>query len=166
MENWYCIYTKPRHEEMVCKQLNELCDIETFNPKLKTIRNVRSKPKECTECLFPSYIFSRFDPYQYYHMLKYTRGVKRVVGNSLGLPYIIEDRIIQLIRLKMKDGYIHLQPDKLLQGDKVRVIEGPLSGLTGLFLTDLKPNERVMILLNTIQYPARVEIPRSLIART
>lgn len=166
MENWYCIYTKPNLSDSVCKKLEQLPSIEVFNPKLRRKKHVRSRLKEVVEDLFPSYIFSRFDPFKYFHLITYTRGVKRLVGDSLGAPYIVDDTIIEYLKSKMTDGVIQQDATPALgQGDKVLVLDGPFGGHTGTVLGELKPKERVMVLLDALRMSARVELPLDLVAR-
>ena len=95
MINWYCLYTKAKQEEIVTFKLSKHDGIQIFNPKLKLKKFVRGKLKEVIEELFPCYIFSRFDPSQHYHMIKYTRGVKRIVGNKEGYPFIIDEGLLE-----------------------------------------------------------------------
>jgi transcription antitermination factor NusG len=115
--------------------------------------------------LFPSYIFSRLDLYEHYHTIRYTRGVRRFVGDSTGSPYVVDESLIGIIRSKMQDGCISLEHPRIIKGEKVIILNGPFSGLTGLFMNELKPSERVVILLNTLQYQAKVEVPAELVAR-
>ena len=98
MINWYCIYTKAKQEDIVTFKLLKHDGIEIFNPKLKLKKFVRGNLKEVIEELFPCYIFSRFDPFQHYQMIKYTRGVKRIVGNKEGYPFIIDEGLLEGLR--------------------------------------------------------------------
>lgn len=165
MEYWYCIYTKPKKEDLVCRQLMKLPEIEVFNPKLKRKKYVRSRLTQVVEELFPCYIFLKLNLERYFHLVKYTRGVKRFVGDSFNMPYTVDESIIDFIKSKRKEGFIHIEPPGLTDGDRVVILKGPFSGLTGIFLKETKPNERIMILLNTIEYQAKVEIEKELIAK-
>lgn len=157
MKNWYCIYTKPKMEESVSCQLLNLPDIEVFQPKLKRSGLRRGKVQEKTEHLFPCYLFSRFTPSRYYHLITYTRGVKRIISDPSGHPCVVDDRIIDQIRSRLKDGYIYLEPTIFNPGDRVMIQEGPLAGFTGIF-QQLKARDRVLMLLNFINYQARIEV--------
>lgn len=121
--------------------------------------------EEVIEELFPCYIFARFELSRFYRMIKYTRGVRRLVGDRSGKPYVVEDGLIDLLRSRVKDGYIRIEPPEFTPGEMVKVMEGPLKGFTGMFYKDLKASERVLILLNTLSYQARVEIDRGLLAK-
>ncbi len=162
MENWYCIYTKPRMEEHVSDRLMNLSDIEVFNPKLKRKGFNKGRYKEIIEELFPCYIFSRFNPERYHHLIKYTRGIRKIVSDQSGTLQIVDEEIIQAIKSRTKGGYISLEdPDLTFDtGEKVVVKEGVFKGLRGVFLKDLKARDRVLILLNAIAYQAKVEIEK------
>ena len=43
-------------------------------------------------------------------MIKYTRGVKRIVGNKEGYPFIIDEGLVEGLQQRMKDGFVHLDP--------------------------------------------------------
>lgn len=157
-KNWYCIYTKAGKEEAVSKALRERLGMEVFNPKIKRKRFIRGRYVEALERLFPCYIFSRFELDRHFHTIKYTRGVRRIVGDSLGSPYVVDEAIIKSIKSRMVDGFVTLQPRRFAPGEKVVIQEGPLKGLEGIFLEEVKPKERVLILLNAIRYQAKVQI--------
>jgi transcriptional antiterminator RfaH len=163
--NWYCLYTKSKQEDFVARKLFEIPDIEVFSPKLKHKKFLRGRLRETVEDLFPNYIFTRFNPLKYFHMIKYTRGIRRIVGNSLGQPYRIDEQVIDLIRSRMEEGYVHIVPPRFREGDPVMVKEGPFKGLLGLFMKECKAADRVMILLNTLKYGARLEVETALLAR-
>lgn len=165
MRSWYCIYTKWGQEDAVHNKLIELPEIEFFNPKLKRKKYIRGKYKEVIEELFPCYVFSNFDPYKYFHMIKYTRGVRRIVGDSLGNAYTVDATLIEFLKSRMENGFVHMKTPEFVRGEKIVVMDGPFSGLEGIFVNELKPNERVMLLLSTLQYQVRVEMPKEFIAK-
>ncbi|MGA3084318.1 MAG: transcription termination/antitermination NusG family protein [Thermodesulfobacteriota bacterium] len=165
MNHWYCIYTKPNKEEFVCWLLRKFNDIELFNPKLKRKRLARGQVSEIVEELFPCYVFSRFNPLTYYHLIKYTKGVKRIVGDSSGNPYAVDPAVINEIKAQSENGYFRVQPIEFQKGDPVMVKEGPFQGLEGIFLNKCKASERISILLNLIKSTARVEIEKCLVAK-
>ena len=165
VKNWYCIYTKAGKEEAVSRALRERLDLEVFNPKIKRKKFVRGRYVEALEELFPCYIFSRFELDLYFHTIKYTRGVRKIVGDSLGSPYVVDEAIIKAIESRMVNGFVSLQPQRFSPGEKVAIQEGPLKGLEGIFLEEVKPKDRVLILLNAIRYQAKIEIERDFVGK-
>ncbi len=160
MENWYCIYTRSGEEDRVCKRLGEISDIEILNPKMKIQKVIRGKLKEVVEAVFPCYFFSRFDLLKYYRMIKYTSGVRRIVGDASNAPYTVDEKIIHAIQSRCVDGPVQMQPQQFETGDSVVVQAGALRGLSGVFLKEMKASDRALILLNALQYQATLEIEK------
>ncbi len=161
--NWYAIYTKPKQEDKVEENLAR-ASIEVFNPKLKRKRLVRGRYEPVIRPFFPNYLFARFDAASQYHMIKYTRGVGGIVGNK-GSPWPVSEDIIKIIRARVNDeGFIVVSPD-IRVGDKVEITEGPFTGFVGIFEREMKDRDRIIVLLNTIEYQARVEIEKELLKK-
>jgi transcriptional antiterminator RfaH len=157
--NWYVIYTKPKAEDIVSQKLRQ-AGLEVYNPKMRVKKYVRNRYCEAIEQLFPCYLFVRFEADKYLWMITYTRGVKKVVGSKHG-PWPVTDGVIDFIRSNEKDGFIIRRCEEITEGDTVKIAEGPLSGLTGIFKQIIKGTERVVLLLNAIEYQARVIIERT-----
>ncbi|MCK4255287.1 transcriptional antiterminator, partial [candidate division WOR-3 bacterium] len=56
--NWYAIWTRYRHEDLVKMQLNKK-NLEVFLPKIKTLSKRRDRRKMIEKPLFPGYLFTR-----------------------------------------------------------------------------------------------------------
>ncbi len=157
--SWYCIYTKPKKEDYVASLLSDRLGLEVFNPKVKKRKVVKGRYIDTEEELFPCYIFSRFDPKIHYHTIRYTRGVRRVVGGRNGSLYPVSDVIINAVKSRMVDGFVKLVPaSKFRPGERVVVKDGPFQGLDGIFLEELSSKDRVIILLNLIKRQVKLEI--------
>lgn len=121
--------------------------------------------QETIEELFPSYIFSKFDPGKHIRTVNYTRGIRRIVGDGTGSPYVMDEAIIENIRSRIKDGFVQFEPVNFDAGDDVIIREGPLKGLRGVFQKEVKAQDRVVILLNTLAYQARIEVAKEILAK-
>ena len=152
MKNWFVINTKPKKESSVERIFLE-AGFQIYNPKLR--RENRILP------FFPGYAFLYFDFPDEFRLVRYTRGVKRVIGNESG-PIPIPERAVQEIRAREIDGFIELEKFGRTPGvgDDIEVMEGPLKGLQGDFQKELPRNERVLILLNFVSYQGRLIIER------
>ena len=69
------------------------------------------------------------------------------------------------VRSNEKDGFVTMKCEELKEDDKVRISEGPLAGLTGVFKKIIKGTERVVLLLNAIEYQARVVVERASLSK-
>jgi transcriptional antiterminator RfaH len=156
---WYAIHTKPRQEDIAEYHLQTL-ELHTFNPKLKEKKIVRGVRQEVIKPLFPNYIFCKFRCAEFLRLVRYTRGVRKIVGAG-DSPTPVDDEIIRIVHERMKDGYVMIEPPELRPGDQVVVEEGPLKGFIGIFERETKDTERVIVLLNTIKYQARLIMERS-----
>ncbi|MGD8536309.1 MAG: transcription termination/antitermination NusG family protein [Candidatus Aminicenantes bacterium] len=152
MKNWYVINTKPKKEFQVERLFTE-GGIEIYNPKY--LHEDRIKP------FFPGYEFISFDFPDQYRLVKYTRGVKRVVGVR-EIPVPIPDEVIHEIKSREVNGLIEIDKygEKPEVGDEIEVVEGPLKGLRGVFKKELTAKERVLILLNYVTYQAQLIIEK------
>jgi len=153
--NWYAIYTKPKAEDFAA-QLLAGAGLETFNPKIRVKKYVRRKYVDVTEQLFPCYIFASFDTERHAHMIRYTRGVRYIVGKENPLP--VPEEIITLIRERMKEGVVRPEIERFESGDKVLIKEGPFKDFYGIFTRNLTGKERAMILLDAIYCKLEIEV--------
>jgi len=164
--NWYCIHTKPAKEETVCKLLSEFPAIELLNPRVRRKKRRGVRRIEVEETLFPCYLFARFDLSRYMHIVRNTRGVRRMVGDHSESPWTVDDKIIEIIQQRTVNYPVDAEEPRFKCGENVMVTAGPLAGLNGVFLYDMSASERVVVMLNTIQSCARVQLDRALIARS
>ncbi len=156
MKHWYAIYTKPRAEDSTALLLLN-AGIEVLNPKIRTIRYFRRKYMEAIEALFPCYIFALFDTGTHSHMIRYTRGVRYVVGGES--PLVVHAEIISAVKERMKDGIVRPEPDHYSRGDKILIKEGPFKDFYGIFERNIPGKDRAMILLEALY--VKVEIGKT-----
>jgi transcriptional antiterminator RfaH len=151
--NWYAIHAKPSREEAAALNIGRL-GLDVFLPKIKKEKLVWGKSQIVIKPLFTCYLFARFSPAAYLHLIRYARGVRRVVSAG-EVPLIVDEEIIKAIQPRVEeDGYIRMESGLLAPGDRVVIQEGPLQGLLGIFVRELGDRERVAILLETIGYQA------------
>ena len=161
---WYAVQTKPQEELRATHNLNNW-SVETFAPTWRQhqYNRLRGNISSTLRPLFPGYIFARFDVLKSLRKINNTRGVLRVVsfGNR---PVPIHEEIIEFIRARVKDGVVEMD-DHFQAGDRVRIKEGPLAGLVGIFQRNAGSNDRVSVLMTTIKYQSHVTIDRQLIEK-
>lgn len=152
--NWYAIYTKPKCEDSTVFHLSN-AGLETLSPKIKIKKFVRKKYIDVLEQLFPCYIFVFLDKKKHSHMIKYTRGVKYIVGKEN--PIIVHTEIIDAIRKTMEGNIVKLVPENFEEGDRVLIQDGPFKDFYGIFERNIHGKERVMILLETLHCKLTIE---------
>lgn len=115
-----------------------------------------------TESLFPRYVFVSADPeVTSLAPLRSTRGVAGVVKFG-GVPAVVPDRVIEQIRLRLdaETGLVNLQAPDLQPGMKVRIAQGPLEGVDGIFRA-AAGHDRVRVLLTLMGSEREVVLPRA-----
>lgn len=152
--NWYVIYTKPKCEDSTARLLNN-AGIETLCPRIRVRKRIRGKYTEVTEQLFPSYVFAFYDKDKQSHMIKYTRGVKYVVGKES--PLMVHQEIIDAIKERMQGDIVVPLPEDIRRGDRILIKEGPFKDFYGIFERDIPGKERSMILLEALHCALDIE---------
>ncbi len=152
MKSWFVLNTKPKKEFQVEKIFSE-SGYKIYNPKFKQDNKILP--------FFSGYEFIYFDYPSQYRTVKYTRGVKKVVGNQQG-PIPISEDILNEIKKREVDGFIELnkygsEPET---GDEVQVMEGAMKGLKGIFKKELTSKERAVILLNYVSYQGHLIVDK------
>lgn len=162
---WYVIHTHLNQENRTEANL-KAWNVETFFPKIKEQRcnQFNGALTSLTKPFFPRYLFARFDLKQLLHKVWFTRGVQSVVSCG-GSPSPVDDEIIEFLKIRTdKDGFVQFGED-VKPGDKVMIKGGLLNSLVGVFEREMNGSERVMILLQTINYQGRIIVDRNSIRK-
>lgn len=162
---WYVIHTHLKQEYRAGSNLKVL-GVPIFNPQIRERRynQFTLAPTYVTKPLFPRYIFAQFKTNDLYHKVRFTRGVYSVVSFGEG-PTPIDEEIIALIQSNIKeDGFVRID-EGLRAGDRVIVKDGPLKNFSGVFEREMRDNDRIRILLETVSYQAHIEIDRNMVRK-
>jgi len=163
MNLWYVIQTKPKKEEEARSYLSAK-GVEVFNPFLETFALKNGRMNRALKPFFPGYIFGKFDLDHNYPLVRWAKGVKKVLGFG-GYPTPISDEVVEIIRERTDaDGIVRLK-HHFQANDVIRIKTGPLKDLLGIFERWISDSERVRILLNLMGYQPVVEIHYSMIEK-
>ena len=152
--HWYAVYTRANHEKRVARQL-ERQSLECFLPLYESVRRWKDRRVRLELPLFPGYVFVRLALRDRLQVLQIP-GVARLVGfGGHPTPLPVED--IEAIRACLA-GRHPMQPYRYLQrGQRVRVLSGPLAGLTGIVVRQ-KNHTRFVISLDLLMRSVSVEL--------
>jgi transcription antitermination factor NusG len=152
--HWYALYTNPRHEKVVAKQLKERC-VENFLPLYRTWHRWKDRRKQVELALFPGYVFVRIEEQNKLQVLK-TPGAVNLVSFNGKLAALPEPEI-QALRNAL-DNEVCAEPYPFLRvGRRVRVVRGPMAGAEGL-LARKKDKYRVVISVEVLMRSVALEI--------
>jgi transcription termination/antitermination protein NusG len=147
--NWLAVYTRPRHEKKVERQLSE-AGVTTFLPLLTDVRKWSDRSKAIEVPLFPGYVFVQIVPTAKERVAVLRAfGVIGFVGlHGQGAP--IPDREIEQVRTVLQRK-LQVGPYPFLEvGTRIRVASGPLSGIEGI-LVGHRQKRRLVISVSLLQ---------------
>lgn len=165
--HWFAVYTKPRQERLALEQL-ERQHYQCFLPLAENPYQRRSKPfSQRIEPLFLRYLFLRAIPEQHnLAPVRSTRGVVSMVRSGTNLV-VVPSTVIQALhaRINAETGLIKIDPVMAMPGHRVRVFDGPLAGLEGLFQAT-SGEQRALLLIEFMGRQTTVEVDRLLLQKT
>lgn len=149
--------SKPQQELIAVENLQRQ-GFRTYLPKISQRRQKKGKTIRQIGPMFPRYLFIYLsNQTDDWGPIRSTIGVSSLIRFGL-IPAKVPDSLIQnLITRENEEG---LQPEidkELIEGDLVRIAEGPFEGYEAIYNTKLA-DERVVILLNISEQHARLEI--------
>ena len=161
MKSWYVIQTKPKKEYEANKYLSAK-GLEVYSPLLETYSAIEGKLDKGSKPLFPGYIFSNFELPSDYSLVKWARGVKKIVGFGGNPTPIAEEVILEIRNRSGRNGIVKINRE-FFPEERIRIKSGPFKDFYGIFETWVSEKERVRILLNLIGYQPKIELHFSMI---
>jgi transcription antitermination factor NusG len=156
---WYALTTKPRYERATARQLR-LKGFEELAPACKVRRRWSDRVKEIEQQLFPGYLFCSFAYEQRLAVLN-TPGVLSIVGFGK-TPAPVDDEEIAAVRRIVESGARAWPWPCLRAGQRVRIQDGCLEGVTGTLVRE-HDAWRVVVNVEILNRAVAVEIDRDLV---
>jgi transcription antitermination factor NusG len=155
---WYAVWTRSRQEKVAATMLETL-GVHHFLPLKSEIRQWSDRRQTVSVPLFSGYLFVRMDPTKdsRLQVLK-APGIVGFVGNNTG-PLPIPDQQIEDIRTVLEVRVECVVFPLLEEGDHVRVVRGPLTGLEGRLLQS-NSTSRLLISIEMIHKSLAVSVSR------
>ena len=145
------------HREAMALHCLGLAGYETYYPRVRDRRIRHGHKVELRPALFPGYAFVLVR--LQWHAARWSAGVINLIMDGAG-PAHVPDSVIEEIRGRETNGLIELAPPPTLRrGARVRILRGPFVGHLCVF-ADMKPRERVEILLQLLGAEQRVELAK------
>ena len=121
--NWYAIYTRPRWEKKVVRQLEEE-GVEHYCPLVKVERQWSDRRKIIFEPLFSGYVFVRINEWDTAPVRKLDGCINFVYW--LSKPALIRAEEIEAIREFLRDHQrVLVEKTRVNLDDRVKIINGP-----------------------------------------
>jgi transcriptional antiterminator RfaH len=161
---WYVVHIKARQELLVAGLLEAMAEVVVYLPQVTRRTGQRAK----AALLFPGYLFVQADLGQTRaSAIDKTPGVIRLVAFG-GQPQPVPDAAMASLQARVQElnqqGGLPQHPFQ--PGDSVRITEGPLGGLEGVFQGPMRPAQRVRVLLQFLGGLHELEVDPGLLERS
>lgn len=165
MEHWFAVCCKPR-QELVAQENLERQGFHVYLPRIQLKKRRRGQWVDVIEMLFPRYLFIRVDTEKTsIAPVRSTRGAVGLVRFG-GQPAVVSDAVMGAI-MRREDPVSGLHQDVhplFCAGEPVKVAEGPLAGMEGIFVQE-DGERRVIVLLELLGKANKVRVDRDLVVR-
>jgi transcription antitermination factor NusG len=153
---WFVVYTRARAEKKVCADLLSL-GIEAYLPLRKALHQWKDRKKMVEVPLISSYVFVKLKSTERDSVFKCNHIVRYITfeGKPVAVP---EKQMISLKSLVESDVDIEAVAENIRPGENVKIIFGPLAGVTGEFIS-LQSEKRFLLRINKIGYSLVARIP-------
>lgn len=129
---WYALYTRARHEKRVDSRLRQR-GIEAYLPLIPRTSQWHDRKRVVEWPMFSGYVFARVSPDQMTRALD-TPGVASVVrqgGEPAPIPEEEIDNVRRFAAAIAETGEAPVSAPYVQEGQRVRVVSGPLSSVEG-----------------------------------
>ncbi len=160
-KKWFALYTKPRHEFKAQAELSEN-NIEHYLPTYIKINQWSDRKKKITEPLLRGYIFVYVNEKERLTSLTAKSIVKCLSFN--GKPAEIPAWQIENLRTMLQNKGEFLVSDLIKVGQKVKIIDGPFTGVTGL-VTKSPSGNSLSVSIDLLNRSVTVTLPQESITK-
>jgi len=159
---WFAVRCKPRREAEARAEF-ERQGFEVWLPmEMRLVRHAR-KMEQKPRPFFPGYLFLHLAPEERrWTTIRSTRGAIGAVQFGAHYPPVPEEVVQGLMALEDEAGFIRMeearQKSPFAEGERVRVRDGVMAGLEGVFLAQ-DSEQRALVLLEMLQRRVKARLP-------
>lgn len=154
---WYAVWTRSNCERLVADQLSAR-GFAAFLPEMGMWSKRQGQMHVVPVPMFPGYLFVRdkMDKHAYIEMQK-VRGLVRILEDGWSRLTPIPTHEVESIE-RVVQSKVPVFPHDLHEGDRVRVKEGPLTGVEGVFVEDRPGTGRLVVSVGLLGRGIAVEV--------
>ncbi len=159
---WHALYVRSRAEKKVLWQLEEN-GFTAYLPLITQMKQWSDRKKKVEEPLFKSYVFVYSNEREYIPILN-VYGVIKFVTFERKAVIVPENQILAIKKFvndfEKGEEYKMMNNEELKVGQKVRIINGPMKGLTGRLET-IRNKRHLIVYIDVVGQCIPVHIPRA-----
>ena len=162
IKKWHALYVRSRAEKKIAAQLEEM-GFDAYLTQITVVKQWSDRRKKIQEPLFKSYVFVYSCDKDYLTILN-VYGVLRFVCFEHEAVVVPENQIMAIKKFvndyEKGEEFKMLNNEDLKVGQLVRIINGPMKGLTGR-LSSVKDKRRLIVHIDVVGQYIPVHIPRA-----
>lgn len=159
---WHALYVRSRAEKKVLSQLEENGYV-AYLPLVTQVKIWSDRKKKVSEPLFKSYVFVYSNDKEYIPILN-LYGVVKFVTFERKAVVVPENQILAIKKFvndyEKGEEFKMRNNDELKVGQMVRIINGPMKGLTGRLET-IENKRHLVVYIDVVGQYIPVHIPRA-----
>jgi transcription antitermination factor NusG len=159
---WHALYVRSRAEKKVLSQLEDN-GFKAYLPLVTQLKNWSDRKKKVEEPLFKSYVFVYSNEKEYIPILN-VYGVIKFVSFERKAVVVPENQILAIKKFvsdyERGEEFKMLNDEELKVGQRVRIINGPMKGLTGRLET-IRNKRHLIVYIDVVGQSIPVHIPRA-----
>jgi len=149
-------------EPLAAESLKQLPGVEVFYPRTNFTKKTLSNSRMIQRALFPSYIFSSFDPVRSMRAVNYCQGVAYIVRHGID-PVTVHPAIIGGLKSITSNDVLEMPNSKPIIGQSVKVLHNLFEGDQATVAKLIPEKKRVQVLLEILGTPCLIEINEELV---
>ena len=164
VRNWLVVCVQSNREKKTYERLTVL-GFEAFLPLQEEIHRWSDRSKKVQRVVVPMVVFARLASTEYIQVLRLPSVNRFMVLRGESTPALIPDSQMERFRfmLDYSEQAVEMCSEHLQPGEQVKVIKGPLTGLTGELMT-VDGKSKVAVRINMLG-AALVEVPVGFVER-
>ena len=159
---WHALYVRSRAEKKVLSQLEDN-GYKAYLPLVTELKKWSDRKKKVEEPLFKSYVFVYSSEKEYIPILN-VYGVVKFVSFEHKAVVVPENQILAIKKFVSEyergEEFKMLNDEDLKVGQRVRIINGPMKGLTGRLET-IRNKRHLIVYIDVVGQSIPVHIPRA-----
>jgi transcription termination/antitermination protein NusG len=163
LQHWFALYTRSHCEQLVYSQLMAK-GFHAFLPRIEVWSRRAGQQDLVSLPMFANYLFLHhaMDKVSYLKV-RQARGLVRILGERWDRLGVIPDADVEAIQKVLHARVPVLPHPYLKEGQRVRIMSGPLAGAEGIFIHHRPEKGMVVLAVDLLQRSIAVEIECSVV---
>ena len=149
-------------ETLAAESLKQLPGVEVFYPRTNITKKTLSNSRMIQRALFPTYVFTKFDPVRSMRAVNYCQGVAYIVRHGID-PVEVHPAIIGGLKSITSNDVLEMPNSQPTIGQSVKVLHDLFDGNQATVAKLIPEKKRVQVLLEILGTPCHIEINEELV---